>query len=1187
MKNTYLCMLMSLLTMLITTEMIAQQVLVNKKWEQSFGNPSEIDWSSSVIDAGGNIITTGNTVISPTKIALLLTKQSTSGTILWQKTFTISNESKNYGVALTTDNVNNIYVVGSCYENESTKHNMLIMKYNSSGTKLWHKTYNGPGNHDDAAVAVICNGTGSEVYVTGPSYGSNSLADYLTLKLNSSNGSTLWERRFNHSSNLNDIPIALSFDGSGKVVISGGSATDALNYDVLTLKYNTNGTLNDSIRIANPGLGYDQPSALAKDAAGNLYITGSTTSDGVNFDIQTIKLNGNLDLVWKKTFDLSQGDDRATSVCVDAESNVYTCGYASMEDGQKVFIALKYASNGDLVWSRKYGEGETEALARKGLLDAEGNLIMTGVIKNEVNSSWMTLQLNGAGDILWEKRIESGDSDEAKPTDIKVLANGDLVVSGIKDEAGESVYTTIKYEFLKRSGQIVLVNDQPHHRAGEFIVKFLPQYVNTEFVDDKTIRYGSIYDILKLEAIENIVNIIELREAKFAKVFPRLSTAHTQSTTRLGEVIPMPEFWSVFLVVLEEGQDVEALMADFEALTDYVVYAHPNHVNQHHTIPNDALFGTGDQSSLFPSDDFPDADINVEPAWNIETGQNYTKVGVYDDVIFWAHEDFGDGTLEGSQIEGGWDFNNDTNIAEATDPESHGTAVGGIIGALRDNGTGIAGIAGGGFDANGNFNDGVQLFSLGIFDDEYAGDDVVGPAIVEGAMFDESQSPSGYGLHIQNHSWGGPDSPTKRDAVEFAWRNECILVASRGNGGDETLNFPATYNDDWILSVGGSGTNGERYNGNNGNDWTDLSGFGFAGASFGEDMDIIAPAVTENVMSLINPNFPWEAIVNGVDLYPPPVGATNNYQVFNGTSAAAPHVSGVAALMYSRHHVNQGQPNNLAPEDVEFILQRYATDIVGGELNYPMGEDIENGFGRLNAFESVSRINGPQWQVFHSHAPDNIQQTTAVNQEWTILTGIANLPGGVYFGDRVTITHTYLDVFSPTTQIIDNWIRWSATDGVSAANPVSGALWADFDFVINGFVASVTVTTNTLHITSNANGQNLDIWYPVQPNDIRTAYSLHLFDPQATSVVDMEASGLVTAFPNPTTGALNIEYKLSDAVPFSVRILDITGKVIFEKRTGAEKHNTIVSDISAASAGIYICQLLTDKGVISKKVVKQ
>jgi hypothetical protein len=275
-----------LMLFLTSSRLNAQQVLINTGWEQSFGNPSQLDWSASVLDGGNNIITTGHTVISSTKIAMLLVKQSPDGITLWQKQFTIANDSKNYGIALTTDNANNIYVAGTCYESDTTgKYNMLIIKYNFNGTKLWHKTYNSNANDDDGAVSILCNTSGSDVYVTGPSIGTGSEADYLTLKLNGSTGATVWEQRYNNTANLDDIPVALSFDASGKIVVAGGSATDALNYDIMTMKYNASGTFSDSLRIANPGSGYDQASSLFKDNTGNLYITGrcrKKLSSGLN-----------------------------------------------------------------------------------------------------------------------------------------------------------------------------------------------------------------------------------------------------------------------------------------------------------------------------------------------------------------------------------------------------------------------------------------------------------------------------------------------------------------------------------------------------------------------------------------------------------------------------------------------------------------------------------------------------------------------------------------------------------------------------------------------------------------------------------------------------------------------------------------------------------------------------------------
>lgn len=1189
----------TLTLLIILTLGINAQVLVNQVWTTSSGQPDainfpiseweEIDWKSSITTSSNELIIVGNTLQSAGNTDILITKQNNEGQILWEHTFAGTAGSYDYGLTVTLDNNQNVLVAGVVTTSNQTT-DIPLLKYSPSGSLLWSSTIDGGNNQFDVATSLVCDAS-NNIYLVGGTISLSTQSDWYITKFNSS-GTQLWNTSYDYA-NLHELPLTVKTIGGGNIAVGGFSNSSVAAWDFAELRFSgADGSVLSENREEIPDLSISDAVAIASDDNSNIYIAGTTTgiTDG-NKNIQLIKINSTFDIEWIKKVDAEGLEDKSKSIAIDNEGNIIVAGNSKKTNNGTQITISKFTPDGELKLRRDYLAPTTYEVAEVSKIKTNdaGEIFVAGSVERNGSRDFVTLMYDSEGTLRIEKYFGGEGETKDIARNIEVTNSGEILVTG-KSEGNETKYTTVKYEILKRSDEIVLVDDKPHHRANEFIVKFLPQYVNTDFVDDRTKRYGSIYDILEFEAAEKIADRIELRRATFAKVFPRLSTSHTQSTTRLDETIPMPEFWSVFLVVLEEGQDIDELITQFEEMTDFVVYAHPNHVYEYHTIPNDALFTAGDQSSLFPSAAFPNAHINVEPAWDIETGQNYVRVGVFDAPILWSHEDFGDGTLEGSQITDGFDFVNQTGIAGITDPaNSHGTATGGIIGALRDNGIGIAGIAGGGLDANGGFNDGVALHSMAI--GVLAPDDVAAAqGIVEGAM-DANAQPAGFAQHIQNHSWGGPGSATLETSVEFAWRNECVFVASRGNDGVADLQFPACYDDGQVLNIGGSGTNGEYFDGANGLNWIAAAGLVVNGSSWDGELDIIAPYATENVMSLINPNFPWTLFhpITGIDIYPAPVGAANNYQVFSGTSSAAPHVSGVAALMYSRHHTNQGQPNNLAPEDIEFLVQEYATDIVNPALGYNTVNqwDARNGNGLLNAFETVQRINGPQWQVFHNNAPDNVQQTTAVNQEWQILTGVANLPAGVYYGDRVTITHTYLDVFSPTTQIIDNWIRWSATDGVSAANPVSGALWADFDFTIENNVASVTVTTNALHITSNAGGQNLDIWYPAHPDAIRTAYSLHLFDPQATSVKEISELGSLEIFPNPTEDNIRISYALTEGKANFLQLRDITGKLLHSKTISNEVSGEIIIDLSNLSGGMYLCQLHTDKGVISRKVIKQ
>src|SRR5690606_26139306 len=116
-------------------------------------------------------------------------------------------------------------------------------------------------------------------------------------------------------------------------------------------------------------------------------------------------------------------------------------------------------------------------------------------------------------------------------------------------------------------------------------------------------------------------------------------------------------------------------------------------------------------------------DINVEPAWEYETGKSYVKVGVFDSGILWPHEDFAlnDGSPSNTFVEG-WDFEPPAGplvgSPEFGDSTGHGTRCAGIIGALRNNNKGIAGIAGG-HRTTDSTEYGVKMYGLKIINQSY------------------------------------------------------------------------------------------------------------------------------------------------------------------------------------------------------------------------------------------------------------------------------------------------------------------------------------------------------------------------------------------------------------------------------------------------------------------------------------
>ena len=286
--------------------------------------------------------------------------------------------------------------------------------------------------------------------------------------------------------------------------------------------------------------------------------------------------------------------------------------------------------------------------------------------------------------------------------------------------------------------------------------------------------------------------------------------------TRGGRMIEVPSFWAAFVLELPSGVDeLRAAEAIASIGGGLVWYAEPHYVGHlDGVVPGDTLYSEAQYSLKHPISQ--NVDINAEGAWRLTTGTSNVKVGVYDTGLDYRHEDFGGGTFQTSKIVGGWDWVNNMSIpntpAADIDPPGHGTACAGIIGALRNNNqTGIAGIAGGDVDDGGGT--GCQLFAMKISNGPFMSNFVtyalIYDAIVEGAAFSPGY---GYGLHVQNHSWGNSTSSyLLRDAIQFANRNDAVVVCSRGNSGDDRLHYPACYFDDWVLSVGASDERGFRH----------------------------------------------------------------------------------------------------------------------------------------------------------------------------------------------------------------------------------------------------------------------------------------------------------------------------------------------------------------------------------------
>ncbi len=1164
----------TVLLLLISTLLAsAQNPMLNTRWTAISGSPEAVDWSATCLDNSGQLLTTGNSQNINQGANILTKKYNLDGTLAWQVEWNGATNGSDFGTAIYVQS-NSVFVCGATFNLTNQDYDYVVLSYNlSSGVLNWSYTYLDESGGNDIPSDIVCGPAGG-VFITGVRQGSTSLADYCTICLNGS-GQLQWVRNYDYSSYF-DIASKVVINSNNECVVTGGSGTSINNGDICSIKYSLNGDQLVVNRSQNSTLSFDQAFEITKDQSDNLYIVGKTGTSSNGFDIKVIKLNSDLSILWELSHDGYGLNDQGQSIDVDANGNAYITGHLMNDEGHKELVVLKLDAQGTILWEKRKRSAYNGDAAGCQIQEFEGNVYAVGDIKTDLNMDIIAISFDGSGNQRWIRTIDGGTGGNDSGRHARVVNDNYIYISGSVETVDGLQYMDRRFEQWQRL-QTVLndLQGNPVRIKNELVVHFSPSKINTSVIDNKEIIYSSLGDFLTEDAMVavNTALGIEMKDQKAIKVYKKMTTADSLSTDRLGNIRDMPAHWSSLVVTLPNVLDNELALENLLALNSVVEYAGFNNVYVLNAVPNDNLVTT-EQASLIATSNYPSANINIEPAWDISTGNTYIKAGILDSPIYWGHEDFGDGTYSGSKVAGGWDWTTNqpiSNIDMEQITSSHATQCAGIIGALRNNQIGIAGIAGGDVDNLGST--GVQLFSLGVILDGATNTELLAEAIVEGA-FDTPDF--GYGLHIMNMSAGTTttQNPDVLAALISCYRNNCVFVASRGNSGNTSVNYPASYGDQYVISVGASGTNGKYKDLSNGEEnWS---------SSYGGGMDLIAPGTSAIVTTTVQPQLSNYIAGSGTDCST----GSDLYNCFSGSSASAPHVAGAVALLLSKHHVYQGYANNLAPEDVEYLLEHYATDIVGGPNEYPIGYDEKNGHGRLNAGAAMEKINNPVYRVFHSGLPATIETSEEPEQPLVVEQTTNGIAPGTYDAKRVTITQTFVDNFPDNTEILGVWGRESSVVGTGYSNPYVTVPWATYNFAVIGNTLYTTTVTNCWHIVGVANtDQQMDNWLPAWQNNAATPYSVHLMDHSMVQVDEIDLQNQLVIYPNPAQSSFNLSYtSLNKARNVDINIYNSLGKIVDAIRW-TDLGQVLTVDTRKYGSGIYFVRLQIGDQVLVRSLV--
>jgi len=294
-------------------------------------------------------------------------------------------------------------------------------------------------------------------------------------------------------------------------------------------------------------------------------------------------------------------------------------------------------------------------------------------------------------------------------------------------------------------------------------------------------------------------------------------------------------------------------VAELYSMSPHVEYAEPNYIFKIQSMPDDPkILKMWNMKA-----------INAPEAWSIETGSSNVVVAVIDTGVDVSHEDLsanlwinpseicGDGVDNDGNgyVDDCHGINTVDGSTEVRDDNGHGTHVSGIIGAVGDNGIGVAGV-----------NWKVSIMVIKAFDSSGSG---TLAGVLQGIDYVLQMRKRGVNIIATSNSYVSSSySRALEEAVEELMKAGILFVAAAGNAEmdlDRVRVYPASYDVPAVISVASANRDLE------------LSGFSNYGA---HTVHIAAPG--ESILSTL---------------------PGDSYGYLSGTSMAAPHVAGLAALL--------------------------------------------------------------------------------------------------------------------------------------------------------------------------------------------------------------------------------------------------------------------------------------------------
>jgi lipocalin len=387
-----------------------------------------------------------------------LASASTPGSQLWAAIYSnTANDEDVASAVTTTPDGTEVFVTGYSAAVAGPFDYATAAYDASTGSEIWATRYNGPGNADDSAHAIVASPDGSKVFVTGDSTGSTTDSDYATIAYDTSTGTQLWARRYNGQNNRDDYASALGISPDGSRVFvtgftrvaTGGSSYEAIAYDA------SNGSKLWATAYVGPVNADDAQALKVSPDGSRVFVTGTSGGGASGWDYATVAYDASTGVQsWvKRLKGDGSGRDGPTAIGVSPDgSRVFVTGYVRVSGSWDYATVAYDTSSGSKLWEERYNDpanGDDYAYAL-GVSPDGSRVFVTGRSGgSKTSDDFATVTYRAStGAERWVKRYNGTGKGFDAASALGVSTDGsDVFVTGVSlGSSGANNYVTLAYD---------------------------------------------------------------------------------------------------------------------------------------------------------------------------------------------------------------------------------------------------------------------------------------------------------------------------------------------------------------------------------------------------------------------------------------------------------------------------------------------------------------------------------------------------------------------------------------------------------------------------------------------------------------------------------------------------------------------------------------------------------------------